>query len=158
MWPHPGLRVSRFYCHFRFSNDLYILDPSIQEKKLLIFRMLSKVISHFVVMYFLIKRVFMFYLIYILLHCFYVEFTYFLDKHPWSGNMDRLTLHMQFYIMISQSLLYYLYYYLIYNSPILIYFVKFTVTLHYLHFDFPVLKMFCCLIEIVTGFLEKSTT
>lgn len=94
--PHPGLRVSRFYCHLSFSNDLYILDPSIQGKKLLIFGMLSKVISHFVVMYFLIKRVFMFYLIYILLHCFYVEFTYFLDKHPWSGNIDRLTLHIDF--------------------------------------------------------------
>lgn len=48
----------------------------------------------------------------------YVEFAHFIDKHHWSGNMDMLTLHIEFCIMISQPLLYYLYNYLIYHPPL----------------------------------------
>lgn len=83
----------------------------------MIFVRLSKV--RLVIMYFLIKRFSnIFSLIFILLNYFYVEFAHFIDKHNWSGNMDMLTLYIEFRIMISQPLLYYLYNHLIYHPPL----------------------------------------
>lgn len=54
-----------------------------------------------VIMYFLLKRFFkIFFLIYIYLNYFYVEFVYFIVKYYWFGNMDMLIFYIEFCIMI----------------------------------------------------------